>query len=160
MKATNAYFFHQCFAKGLIPPITNAFPAGFAGMNRGLPDIAFINFSRTASPLPSDSSFRGIFDEFSAPALAFCSFDIKNPSIGDPRRADIVARPVSLPKWPHPLSGSTLPRFGRLARASALLLMHYSIWQQGLPIASQVLKIESSRPIVRRLLLFGIARHS
>ena len=27
----------------------------------------------------------------------------------DPRRADILTRPVSLPKWPHPLSGSTLP---------------------------------------------------
>jgi hypothetical protein len=45
------------------------------------------------------------------------------PSVGFPRRADIHARPVSLPKWPHPLSGTTLPRFGRLARASALLLM-------------------------------------
>ncbi len=33
-----------------------------------------------------------------------------------PRRADI-RRPVSLPKWPHPLAGTTLPRFGRLARA-------------------------------------------
>ena len=32
-------------------------------------------------------------------------------------------RPVSLPKWPHPLAGTTLPRFGRLARASAPLLM-------------------------------------
>jgi hypothetical protein len=33
-------------------------------------------------------------------------------------------RPVSLPKWPHPLSGNHLARSGRLARASALLLMH------------------------------------
>ena len=32
-------------------------------------------------------------------------------------------RPVSLPKWPHPLAGTTLPRFGRLVRASAPLLM-------------------------------------
>ena len=32
-------------------------------------------------------------------------------------------RPVSLPKWPHPLAGTTLPGRGRLARASALLLM-------------------------------------
>src|SRR5450759_1504834 len=50
-------------------------------------------------------------------------FDIKKPSAGFPRRADNHARPVSLPKWPHPLAGTTLPRFGRLARASAPLLM-------------------------------------
>src|SRR5450756_1522045 len=50
-------------------------------------------------------------------------FDTKKPSIGFPRRADDHARPVSLPKWPHPLAGTTLPRFGRLARASAPLLM-------------------------------------
>src|SRR5260370_22572657 len=50
-------------------------------------------------------------------------FDIKKPSIGFPRRADNHARPVSLPKWPHPLAGTTLPRFGRLARASTPLLM-------------------------------------
>jgi hypothetical protein len=31
--------------------------------------------------------------------------------------------PVSLPKWPHPLAGNHLARFGRLARASAPLLM-------------------------------------
>jgi hypothetical protein len=47
----------------------------------------------------------------------------KKPSAGFPRRADNHARPVSLPKWPHPLAGTTLPRFGRLARASAPLLM-------------------------------------
>ena len=28
-----------------------------------------------------------------------------------------------MPKWPHPLAGTTLPRCGRLARASAPLLM-------------------------------------
>src|ERR1039458_6026567 len=50
-------------------------------------------------------------------------FDIKKTSIGFPRRADNHARPVSLPMWPHPLAGTTLPRFGRLARASAPLLM-------------------------------------
>jgi hypothetical protein len=32
-------------------------------------------------------------------------------------------RPASLPKWPHRLAGTTLPRFGRLVRASAPLLM-------------------------------------
>lgn len=32
-------------------------------------------------------------------------------------------RPVSLPIWPHPLSGNHLARVSRLARASALLLM-------------------------------------
>src|ERR1700678_1444053 len=47
----------------------------------------------------------------------------KKASAGFPRRADNHARPVSLPKWPHPLAGTTLPRFGRLARASAPLLM-------------------------------------
>lgn len=50
-------------------------------------------------------------------------FDIKNPPSVFPRRADNHARPDSLPKWPHPLPGTTLPRFGRLARASAPLLM-------------------------------------
>ena len=33
----------------------------------------------------------------------------KKPSIGTPRRADIPARSVSLPIWPHPLAGTTLP---------------------------------------------------
>ncbi len=37
-------------------------------------------------------------------------------------------RPVSLPKWPHPLTGTTLPRFGRLARASAPLLMQDHVY--------------------------------
>ena len=50
-------------------------------------------------------------------------FDIKNPPPVS-EEADNHARPVSLPKWPHPLAGTTLPRFGRLARASALLWMH------------------------------------
>ncbi len=31
-------------------------------------------------------------------------------------------------KWPHPLAGTTLPRFGRLARASAPLLMRDHIY--------------------------------
>src|ERR1019366_1051011 len=49
-------------------------------------------------------------------------FDIKYPPSVS-RGGLTFARPVSLPKWPHPLAGTTLPRFGRLARASALLLM-------------------------------------
>jgi hypothetical protein len=42
-------------------------------------------------------------------------------------------RPVSLPKWPHPIAGTTLPRFGRLVRASAPLLMQlqYKIFIDG-----------------------------
>src|ERR1019366_8103819 len=49
-------------------------------------------------------------------------FDIKNPPPVS-RGGLTITRPVSLPKWPHPLAGTTLPRFGRLARASAPLLM-------------------------------------
>jgi hypothetical protein len=33
-------------------------------------------------------------------------------------RPQETCQSVSLPKWPHPLPGTTLPRFGRLARAS------------------------------------------
>jgi hypothetical protein len=34
--------------------------------------------------------------------------DIKKPSAGLPGRADNHARPVSLPKWPHPLAENHL----------------------------------------------------
>src|ERR1019366_4005169 len=51
-------------------------------------------------------------------------FDIKNPPPVSRGGLTITRAPVSLPKWPHPLAGTTLPRLGRLARASAALLMH------------------------------------
>src|SRR5664279_4462116 len=59
-----------------------------------------------------------------AARLSDLRLDIKKPSVGFIRGGLTVnVRPVSLPKWPHPLAGTTLPRFGRLVRASAPLLM-------------------------------------
>src|ERR1035437_10038334 len=79
-------------------------------------------------------------------------FDIKYPPSVS-RGGLTFARPVSLPKWPHPLAGTTLPRIGRLARASALLLMqqHHCIFAVG----SRTQK----KPSVSLVNLIKILRH-
>src|SRR5471032_986166 len=84
--------------------------------------------------------------DFEFCVLSFDSLDIKNPSIGLIRGGLTFARPVSLPKWPHPLAGTTLPRFGRLARASALLLMQiqYKIFIDG---SREPLSAVGGRPV-------------
>jgi hypothetical protein len=37
------------------------------------------------------------------------TLDIEKPSIGLSRGGLALMRPISLPKWPHPLAGTTLP---------------------------------------------------
>jgi hypothetical protein len=50
-------------------------------------------------------------------------FDINNPPPVSREGLTITRDPFRYPKWPHTLAGTTLPKFGRLARASAPLLM-------------------------------------
>src|SRR6516225_9565754 len=101
----------------------------------GLDRLATTNLARSGA---TDQNLRKILYAIASPSpLNFdrswkaenCSqLDIRKPSIGWLRGGQCVSRPVSLPPWPHPLSGYHLARVGRLVRAFAPLKMQCQIY--------------------------------
>jgi hypothetical protein len=62
--------------------------------------------------------------------------DTKNPSV-DFQGGMTLARPGFVAERPHPLSGDHLAREGRLARASALLLMQFKLYNKWNPKSNE-----------------------
>jgi hypothetical protein len=56
-------------------------------------------------------------------------------------------RPVSLPKWPHPLAGNHLAQVWQVGEGVSPALDASSMWGRDMPIASHDFKVSSSAHI-------------